>query len=223
MDASGVAQAETHQHIRSLIMQKNFPCVAAVQSLALKDYEIVEGRCFGSGRDSASIRQGILDFLETWKASRSTTSTLWITYPKDSVTSEDDFEKRFWDELSHLSSVELSKTDWAEGWSADPNDRNFTLCIGGFAFFVVGLHPHASRPGRKFPHPAIVMNVFDQFEDLEAKGQYVPMVQKNRERDVKFSGSVNPMAEKFGDGWEAIQFSGKTHDEAWKCPFHFKK
>jgi FPC/CPF motif-containing protein YcgG len=48
--------------------------------------------------------------------------------------------------------------------SADPNDPHFSLSFGGEAFFVVGLHPRASRPARRFERPAPIFNLRDQFE-----------------------------------------------------------
>jgi FPC/CPF motif-containing protein YcgG len=177
---------------------------------------------FGRGVDRDRIRTAIFDFIAKWKESRSTTYTLWVTYPNDTTTSEDEFEKKMWEELSALTSVEEREEDWSPKWSMDPESKRFTLCVGGHAFFVVGLHPQSSREGRKFPYPALIFNVYDQFEDLMSQNAYVPMVNKNRERDSRFSGSVNPMAERHGDEWETIQFSGKTNSDQWRCPFHFK-
>lgn len=209
--------------ISKLIGTKMYPCVAAVQSLAKKDFVIHEARGFGSGVDRTPIRKAISDFLTEWKKTRSTTYTLWIAYPNDTVASEEEFEARMWEELSRLTSIEERESDWSPKWSQTPEDRRFTLCIDGHAFFVVGLHPHSSRKGRTFPHPALIFNVYDQFEDLMAQGTYEAMVAKNRERDLKYSGSVNPMAAEHGDNWETIQFSGKTNSKEWKCPFHFLK
>ena len=126
-----------------------------------------------------------------------------------------------WRELSSLTSIEERNKDWADGWSQNPNDKHFTFCMDGYAFFVVGLHPHSSRKGRQFPYPALVFNVYDQFKDLEMQGAYAPMVEKNRERDVRFNGDVNPMTARWGDDWETIQFSGQSHSSDWQCPFKF--
>lgn len=50
--------------------------------------------------------------------------------------------------------------------SSDPDDPHFSLSFGGEAFFVVGLHPNASRPARRFSRPAMIFNLHDQFEEL---------------------------------------------------------
>jgi FPC/CPF motif-containing protein YcgG len=210
------------QDIRKLLGEKFYPCVAAVQSRAKNDFVVETCEGFGTGKSRGQIRSAVLNFLEAWKRTRSTTLSLWIAYPNDKTNSEVAFEKAMWDELSSLTSVEERESDWASGWSQNPNDRNFTLCIGGHAFFVVGLHEQSSRKGRRFPYPALIFNVYDQFRDLQAQGAYDPMVAKNRQRDVRFNGDVNPMSETWGDTWETIQFSGRKNSSEWKCPFHFK-
>ena len=215
-------QTSVDRDIEALVKQKFYPCVAAVQSVAKKDYVVQSARGFGTGTDRQAIRGAICKYLQEWKKTRSTTYTLWITFPEDQVTTEEEFEKLMWSEISNMTSIEESKKEWAEGWSKNPTDPNFTLCIHGQAFFVVGLHPLSSRPARRFPYPAIVMNAFDQFEDLTEQGLYEPMVSKNREREMRFSGSLNPMVETHGDKWESIQFSGRDNSKEWKCPFHFK-
>ena len=126
-----------------------------------------------------------------------------------------------WNELSHLSSIETKNNDWPIPELSDPNNPGFCLSIDGKPFFVVGVHPNSSRDSRKFFRPALVFNVFDQFQTLQEDGLYEPMKITNRKRDLQFQGSVNPMVEDHGDHWESIQFSGKKNPNTWKCPFHF--
>jgi uncharacterized protein len=95
------------------------------------------------------------------------------------------------------------------------------LCLGGHAFFVVGVHPQSSRLARRFPFTGIVFNVFDQFEQLEREGRYARTSALSRKRDRALQGSANPMVVAHGDKWEGIQFSGKSNPETWKCPFRF--
>lgn len=212
--------------IKALVGEKFYPCVSAVQSVAKGDFLVEICEDFGTGRDREKIRTAVLNFLERWKSERSTTLTLFVAFPGDQAAfqeaSEDEFERLMWSELSTLSSVEERDSDWAEGWSKDPADKNFTLCIGGHAFFVVGLHQNSSRKGRRLPYPALIFNFFDQFNDLQKQGAYDAMVIKNRERDVRFQGEANPMAVTHGESWETIQFSGRSNSREWKCPFHFK-
>ena len=104
--------------------------------------------------------------------------------------------------------------------SEDPHDTHFSLSFGGEAFFIVGLHPAASRPARRFSHPTLIFNLHDQFERLRAEGTYDRLRHTILQRDEKLAGSQNPMLARFGELSEARQYSGRAVDEAWACPFH---
>ncbi|UPT76175.1 MAG: YqcI/YcgG family protein [Elusimicrobiota bacterium] len=71
------------------------------------------------------------------------------------------------------------------------------------------------------PLPAIVFNLFEQFEALG--DAYEPMVKANRARDVLYQGQVNPTVARWADVWESIQFSGRENGAEWKCPFRGKR
>ncbi|MCR6659669.1 MAG: YqcI/YcgG family protein [Asticcacaulis sp.] len=80
---------------------------------------------------------------------------------------EDQFEAAMWRRIQALETL-----DAKAGHSYDPRvspdvaDKNFSLSFAGEAFFVVGLHPSASRPARQFDVPVMVFNAHDQFEAL---------------------------------------------------------
>lgn len=218
---SRLRQSETW--IADLLGQRHYPCVAALQSFHKSDYQVGFYGSLGTGGRWRDLRRDLLYFLSCQQASQSSLLTFWALFDESSPMDEDVFEQGLWRELSHLTSEETREQDWGV-FTSDPNDKSFCLGLGGHRFFVVGLHPEASRLARRFPVPALVFNVFDQFESLKAKGVYDSMVKTNRERDVKFQGEANPMALIHGDDWESIQFSGKSNDgRKWKCPFSFMK
>ncbi len=103
--------------------------------------------------------------------------------------------------------------------SADPDDPHFSLSFGGEAFFVVGLHPQASRPARRFERPALIFNLHDQFVQLRASGVYDKMRSTIIARDVALAGDVNPMLAPHGSVSEARQYSGRAVGADWSCPF----
>ena len=94
-----------------------------------------------------------------------------------------------------------------------------TGSFGGEAFFVVGLHPHASRPARRFDTPAMVFNLHDQFEQLRATGRYDKLRETIIDRDVALAGSANPMLASHGSISSARQYSGRAVGAEWRCPF----
>ena len=108
-------------------------------------------------------------------------------------------------------------------FSGDPDDPHFSLSFGGEAFFVVGLHPNASRPARRFDRPVLVFNLHDQFERLREEGRYERMREAILERDAALAGSINPMLAKHGEVSEARQYSGRIIPDNWTCPFSDKR
>lgn len=211
------------KEIEALVTQKEYPCVAAIKSYFNDEYEVGLYKDFGSGNSGKNLRQDLQGFLEKLKVSQSPYYTFWGIFPdKKYVESEEKFETDLWNELSHMTSEETKDLDW-QGKTTNPNDKNFGFHLFGENFFVVGLHPEASRKSRKFPWPTLIFNVFSQFQTLRDKSLYDPMVETNRKRDVKFQGDANPMALIHGDDWETIQFSGRKNSSQWKCPFSFMK
>jgi FPC/CPF motif-containing protein YcgG len=210
--------------IRSLILQKNYPCVAAIQSVVRNDYVIGTYGEFGSGNYWHQLRSDLLHFLALQRSSQSRYLSFWAVFTahNQSHDNESDFEDKLWRELSLLSSEEERAADWGKS-SSDPNDPSFCLSLQGERLFVVGLHPESSRVARRFPRPAMVFNAFSQFETFEKEGTYAGLVKIIRQNELKFQGSINPMVLAHGDLWESIQFSGRDNPETWKCPFQFMK
>jgi FPC/CPF motif-containing protein YcgG len=206
--------------LEKLIQQKNYPCIAAVQSLLKKEYRMEVYQDFGEGVASIRLARDLLAFREEYETSNLPYLSFFAVFDDMREFSEEDFEKRLWQELSYLTSVEGLSQKWDPEFSENPEDKNFCFSLDGTAFFVVGMHPNSSRKGRQFPHPTLVFNVYKQFRELQRTGKYEAMVQLNRKRDQAFQGDANPMAVAHGDTWESIQFSGRNNSEEWKCPFH---
>ena len=59
------------------------------------------------------------------------------------VYDERDFERLLWTQLHLLNADDDS--GWNDDVSSDPVDKHFAFSVAGTAFFVVGLHPGASR------------------------------------------------------------------------------
>jgi uncharacterized protein len=209
--------------IAQMLTQKDYPCVAAVKAFHTQDYEVGIYGSFGSGASWRDLRHDLLFFIEQQRQSGSIFLSFWAVFD-EKVLTEEEFERSMWRELSCLTSAEDRISDWPKfSQSSNPEEPSFRFGLDGSEFFVVGLHANSSRHARRFRLPALIFNVFEQFDKLQQLGQYGPMVKLNRARDLKFQGSVNPMAEAHGEKWESIQFSGKENPPNWKCPFHFLK
>lgn len=133
------------------------------------------------------------------------------------VRDEKHFEEMLWGLLQRLHDVD--EQPWAPEVSADPNDPHFAFSVAGTPFFIVGLHPKASREARRMPLPVLVFNLHEQFESLREEGGFERMRDTIRRRDEELQGSVNPMVSDHGETSEARQYSGRKLEKAWEAPF----
>ena len=130
---------------------------------------------------------------------------------------EKEFEALLWGALQHLHDRDAEP--WANGVAADPENPHFAFSVAGTAFFVVGLHPAASRVARRAPVPTLVFNLHEQFERLRADGHYQRMRDTIRRRDAELQGSLNPMVSDHGETSEARQYAGRAVPPGWTPPF----
>jgi FPC/CPF motif-containing protein YcgG len=136
------------------------------------------------------------------------------------VGDEADFERRLWRHLQHLHRMDRHDFAWAPGVSSDPAACDFSFSIAGRAFFIVGLHPNASRLSRRSPVPCLAFNFHDQFQLLRASGKFEKMQRSIRARDIALQGSPNPVLKSFGEASEARQYAGRSVNSDWRCPFN---
>lgn len=133
------------------------------------------------------------------------------------ITDEEHFEQLLWSQLQRLHAAD--DEPWSDEVSPDPNDQHFAFSAAGTPYFVVGLHPMASRDARRAGSPVLVFNLHEQFEALRASGQFPRMRDLIRERDEQLQGTVNPMVGDHGEASEARQYSGREVGPGWQAPF----
>ena len=206
---------------RHFILDTSFPCVGAKSALAKGTLDILIARDMRSNWDDRRIYEGISRVVEAYRLDRVIFRSFAVIFEGPLDLSEAEFETFLWARAESLT----NKDSWLgrahdRRVSDDPNDPHFSLSFGEEALFIVGLHPHASRPARRFYHPVLVFNLHDQFEQLREQGRYEKMREKIIERDVALAGSVNPMLARHGTISEARQYSGRNVQSEWTCPFH---
>ena len=207
------------QSFRRLLQDPAFPCVGAKSALSRDDLKIVVARDVTSGWDDLRIYPALLAFVSRYKREPGLFRSFAVLFENPKNLSEVEFEHHLWARVQSLS----DKDAWLglpydKRVQAHPDDKHFSLSFGGEAFFIVGLHPTASRKARRFEAPALVFNLHDQFEQLRAEGRYDKLRERIGERDVRYSGSINPMLAAHGEESEARQYSGRSVDGAWTCP-----
>lgn len=211
---------EFEKDITALVFKENYPCIAALKTLSTGQYRTGVFGALGAGDHSGRLAKDLLALRDEQQKTGSLELSYFAVFPDLVDMNEEDFERRLWKELSHLTEVPHIDQSWDPAFSDNPEDKNFCFSLGGTAFFVVGMHQNSSRLSRQTRYPTLVFNVYEQFKELDRRNRYQPMIKANRKRDMLFQGDVNPMSEKHNDTWEAIQFSGRNNSDDWVCPFH---
>jgi uncharacterized protein len=210
------------EKFRSLIHQTDFPCVGAKSALAKGTLDVLVARDMTSNWDDRRIYDGITRIARAYRRDRALFQSFAVIFEGPVDLDEKTFEKFLWARAESLTNKDAwLGTSRDARVSSDPEDPHFSLSFGEEAFFIVGLHPRASRPARRFERPALVFNLHDQFEQLREQGRYERMRAKIIERDVALAGSPNPMLARHGTISEARQYSGRNVAEpGWVCPFN---
>jgi FPC/CPF motif-containing protein YcgG len=128
------------------------------------------------------IHDALLAFAERFPEKPIIVSQFSQWYSKGHTTSRIEFEQHLWQRIQSLSDKDTWRGQpYDARVSPDPEDPHFSLSFGGEGYFVVGLHPNAARPARRFSHPTMVFNLHAQFELLRAQGKYDGMREKDHE------------------------------------------
>lgn len=208
------------EEFRAFLANQDFPCVGAKSAMARNQIQFLVARDITSAWDDLRIYSALFNFAELYRSQPALFQSFAVLFRGPTCLNELQYESSLWERIQSLT----DKDNWLgqahdTRVSANPSDPKFSLSFAHEAFFVVGLHPNASRPARKFASPAIVFNPHDQFEKLREKGIYGFVKEKIAERDEALAGSRNPMLQNFGERSEASQYSGRLVGDTWKCPY----
>ena len=203
-----------------------FPCVAAKAALSRGTIQVHEFGPLGNRANDAPLLGRIEAFgrlLEETEGDRRTLHSLVAVFDGPADTDERRFEALLWSQLQRLHDLDAGRgRRWADGVSSDPRDPEFSLSLAGHAWFVIGMHPGASRHARRTRMPALVFNPHRQFEALREDGRYHRMQSATRARDTALQGSINPNLADFGEASEARQYSGREVGPEWRCPLRVR-
>jgi FPC/CPF motif-containing protein YcgG len=205
--------------LRAFVASPDFPCVGAKAALRRHQLEILVVPDIRHGGSDKLITHRLQDFAIRHDIDDKMFVSQAVIFQNDADLSEVEFETHLWQRLTSLHAIDRQDYQWDPGVDTDPESPHFSLSIGGKGFFVVGLHPNASRAARRFRHPTLVFNLHAQFEKLRQEGRYETIRNKTIERDIALQGSANPMLARHGEASAAKQFSGRAVSSDWKCPF----
>jgi uncharacterized protein len=144
-----------------------FPCVGAKSALARSRLTVFEAGTFLDPRSNGDLHRGLMRFGAGLSDDENGVASFACLFDAAPILSEQDFEAALWQRLQGLHDIDAERGfEWAEGVGKEPGAHDFSFSIGGVAYFVVGLHPGASRAARRFCRAALVFNAHEQFEQL---------------------------------------------------------
>ena len=226
MPTAQSAASACHRAVRArfeqFILAQDHPCVMAQTVFRMDHVAYHYYDYLADEQQNPRILCDLGAYLDAYDFTGRTFYTFLAIFKREPTLSEVAFEQKLWAQLQGLHDIDTAP--WDATVSADPADGSFSMSLASKAFYVVGLHPGASRAARRSPYAAIAFNLHRQFEELRSMGAYHVVRDKIRKRDVQRNGSYNPMMEDFGTGSsEAKQYSGRQVDKSWRCPFRYKK
>jgi FPC/CPF motif-containing protein YcgG len=219
-DAAVQRAASIEAAFRAFVGAESFPCLAGKGVVRRHDYGFGMFGALGTAQAAGELASTLGRFVRTLSNDGVELRAFAAVFPDRAPTSELAFERRLWRQLQLLHEHDELGAAWDPTVSADPESAQFSFSFAGHALFVVGLHPSSSRLSRRFHCPALVFNPRAQFERLRAEGKFERLRDAVRERDVALQGTPNPNLADFGERSEARQYSGRTTEPEWRCPFH---
>ncbi|AJC65877.1 MULTISPECIES: guanitoxin biosynthesis heme-dependent pre-guanitoxin N-hydroxylase GntA [Dickeya] len=204
------------------IESDTFSCIGAKTAAAMGS--LIHRDCCKNNNVSLEDVYGYLrQFISLREQLSKTNSTFVLTFSDKYCSDEAEFEIFLWDTLTKLSKIDMECGFlWSEECSSDPQSPQFSFSLGGEPFFIVGLHPKATRISRRSPYPSIVFNSHRQFHYLKELGTFEKMQKEIRRREMVIQGDLNPNLSNFGEESEARQYAGNITTKEWVCPFKKK-
>lgn len=213
-----LAKEDIIKDFHSFIRNDSFPCIGAKAALAANNIRIMVAEYLGRPDGDKAILSFAYDFIKEYREANNGFHSLVIIFEEPVNMDEGMFEEMMWRRLQSLRDLDAARFAYDKRVSSDPALPSFSFSLMEEAFFIIALHPFSRRMSRRFSYPALVFNPHSQFEKLRKMGSYERIKKINRMRDIKLSGSINPMLADFGQVSEAFQYSGRQYDGQWKCP-----
>ncbi|MET9356564.1 guanitoxin biosynthesis heme-dependent pre-guanitoxin N-hydroxylase GntA [Streptomyces sp. NPDC006617] len=206
-----------HEEFRSLVLGGTFPCLGGASALRRGQYRFGWYPLLGSAEAASECAGDLTRFVTDFPEQSHPVAVHVAVFEGPGGLGEEDFEALLWQQLRGMRLA-----DGTGGCADDPagavqeedavSDPGFYF--GHRNFFVVGIHPGASRAARTFRRPALVFNALSHMGPLRRAGSYTSMQDKIRSRDRRLQGSVNPSLQRP----RVAQFSGREVFGDWKCP-----
>ena len=208
-----------HDAFREWVLDPEFSCLAGRSALHRLTYRFGAYEKLDDDDVTAGLARDLYAFATERAGFRSDFTTFAAVFRGDRELDERAFEARLWSQLQRLHDLDAHYHAWDERVVSNPGDAEFSFSVAGTAYFVVGMHPQASRRARRFAWPALVFNAHEQFERLRRSGTLSGLQLRIRQREIALDGSINVNLSEYGNVSEAQQYSGRATAAGWTCPF----
>jgi uncharacterized protein len=203
--------------IRDTVLLPEYPCLGARSVVRTSRVTVGIFDALGSIDSARELLAQLTEFARTVDLTAGFASFV-AAFRGPVIRNERHFERLLWRELQLVH--DRDDHPWNPDVSVDPSSDRFGFSVAGRAYFVIGMHDHASRIARRTPFPVMVFNLHEQFEMLRRSGRFEPMRDVIRRRDLRLQGDLNPMVDDHGRSSEARQYSGREVDDGWIPDFH---
>jgi FPC/CPF motif-containing protein YcgG len=208
-----------NEAFRGFVLDDAFSCLGAKSSIRRGLYRLGAYARLDDPEVTEGLARDLYAFAAERRGFESDFTTFVAVFREHERAGEPAFEEALWSQLQRLHDLDAAYHPWDPRVSDDPADPGFSFSVAGTAFFVVGMHPDASRAARRFAWPTLIFNAHEQFEHLRDDGRYAGLQRQIRARELRLDGNLNPNLADFGRHSEARQYSGRATDETWRCPF----
>jgi uncharacterized protein len=205
--------------IRSHVLATDYPCVMARSVFNRDAFRLASYGALGAPCNALSLAEDLYEFSAESPAPVKGAVSFVACFDGIAPGDELSFEAALWAQLQALHEIDKKRFAWSEAVQSEPDSPDFSFSVGGRAFFLIGMHPAASRTARRTPLPMIVFNLHEQFVELREHGKFDKVRDTIQLRDKQLQGSVNPMSADYGERSEAAQYSGRDVGGEWACPF----
>ncbi|WP_411139261.1 guanitoxin biosynthesis heme-dependent pre-guanitoxin N-hydroxylase GntA [Streptomyces sp. C10] len=207
------------EELRQWLLSDSFSCLGARIAVRHDTLHVATLGTMGDDITTRCLHKEITQFAKSMLGDDENFATFVALFDTSDRMSEVAFSDRLWAQLQALHEVDREQYMWSPEVSSDPESTDFGFSVAGHPFFIVGLHPMASRMSRRFCAPGLAFNSHRQFHRIKKSGVYGGLQQRIRAREIRLQGSTNPALAEFGEVSEARQYSGGPPRDEWKCPF----
>lgn len=154
---------------RAFIEPSAYPCLGAKAALNRGAYKLQFYAELGDRRTRSHLASDLTRFIDSLLRQSSDFATFGAVFSRPIEMTALEFEQRLWRTLQQLDRIDAKKFDWDSTVDCEPGCANFAFSFGGHAFYIVGMHGGSSRLARRFPLPALMFNLHEQFRKLAAR------------------------------------------------------